>query len=122
MHRDLKPENMILADKGDLLKTTLKLVDFGLSSFCDKNPYLFNRCGTPGFVAPEIIKSSGMEHHSFQPKVDVFSAGIIFYTLLVGKSPFQANSFKKILNLNKASRINYSVSPLKNNPVIIDLL
>ena len=35
MHRDLKPENMILADKGDLKSTLLKIVDFGLSSFCD---------------------------------------------------------------------------------------
>lgn len=93
MHRDLKPENMILADKGDLRKTQLKLVDFGLSSFCEENPYLFSRCGTPGFVAPEIINSSSSKHVPFQPKVDVFSAGIIFYIMLVGKSPFKANSF-----------------------------
>ena len=58
MHRDLKPENMILKDKVDLENCTLKLVDFGLSTFCDIDEYLFKRCGTPGYVAPEIINSS----------------------------------------------------------------
>lgn len=58
MHRDLKPENMILKDKSPLEECTLKLVDFGLSSVCDLPEYLFKRCGTPGYVAPEIINSS----------------------------------------------------------------
>jgi serine/threonine protein kinase len=93
MHRDLKPENMILKDKGDLESNSLKLVDFGLSSFCDQKEYLFKRCGTPGYVAPEIINSSSKENTKFTPKVDVFSAGVIFYILMIGKSPFKGKSF-----------------------------
>ena len=93
MHRDLKPENMILKEKGDLEKCTLKLVDFGLSSYCDMKEYLFKRCGTPGYVAPEIINSSSKENKKFCPKVDVFSAGIILYILMIGKSPFKGRSF-----------------------------
>lgn len=41
MHRDLKPENMILKDQSDLESNTLKIVDFGLSSYCDVKEYLF---------------------------------------------------------------------------------
>lgn len=94
MHRDLKPENMILKNKGgELDENTLKLVDFGLSSYCNIEEYLFKRCGTPGYVAPEIINSSSKENVKFTPKVDIFSAGIIFYILLIGKSPFKGKSF-----------------------------
>lgn len=51
MHRDLKPENILYKVKGDY--STLKVADFGLSSFADDVPYLYPKCGTPGFVAPE---------------------------------------------------------------------
>ena len=93
MHRDLKPENMILKTKDKLENSTLKLVDFGLSTKCDIEEYLFKRCGTPGYVAPEIINSSSNENIHYTPKCDVFSAGIIFYILITGKSPFDGKSF-----------------------------
>lgn len=51
MHRDLKPENILYKIKGDY--TSLKLADFGLSTFIAEFPYLYPKCGTPGFVAPE---------------------------------------------------------------------
>lgn len=51
MHRDLKPENILYKIKGDY--TSLKLADFGLSTFITEFPYLYPKCGTPGFVAPE---------------------------------------------------------------------
>lgn len=57
MHRDLKPENMILKEKTKLEKCTLKLVDFGLATKINIDEYLFKRCGTPGYVAPEIINA-----------------------------------------------------------------
>lgn len=58
MHRDLKPENILFQYKDDI--TSLKLADFGLAAFIDQTPYLYAKCGTPGFVAPEginVIKS-----------------------------------------------------------------
>lgn len=122
MHRDLKPENMILKDKVELEENTLKLVDFGLSSYCDIEEYLFKRCGTPGYVAPEIINSSSKENVKFTPKVDVFSAGIIFYILLIGKSPFKGKSFQEILDQNKKCEIDFNISRLTKNPVALDLL
>lgn len=53
MHRDLKPENIMLRDKNDMIPV---IVDFGLATPCDLPTYLFFRCGTPGYVAPEIIE------------------------------------------------------------------
>lgn len=93
MHRDLKPENMILKNENEITDNVLKIVDFGLATYCDLPEYLFKRCGTPGYVAPEIINSSSKENVKFCPKVDIFSAGIIFYILIVGRSPFKGKSF-----------------------------
>jgi serine/threonine protein kinase len=52
MHRDIKPENLILRDE-DSLK--LCLADFGLSEFVTSKHRLLTRCGTPGYVAPEVL-------------------------------------------------------------------
>jgi len=53
MHRDLKPENIMFAKEDNL--ETLKILDFGLAAKTTDKELLFTKCGTPGFVAPEII-------------------------------------------------------------------
>ena len=73
MHRDIKPENLILKDEHDF---EIKLADFGLAEFVTKTDLLFRRCGTPGYVAPEILADK-----PYDTKVDVFSAGVILYIL-----------------------------------------
>ena len=52
MHRDLKPENILLKKDGDW---NIVLADFGLATFQDDKDILFKRCGTPGYVAPEVL-------------------------------------------------------------------
>lgn len=74
IHRDLKPENILFSDKNE--KSTLKIADFGLSIFMDKTEKLKDQCGTPGFMAPEIFSPEG-----YDESVDVYSLGIILYTL-----------------------------------------
>ena len=59
----------------------LKLVDFGLATKYSIKEYLFKRCGTPGFVAPEVINAPSNQNIHYNAKCDVFSAGIIFYLL-----------------------------------------
>lgn len=82
MHRDLKPENIILKVKGGPIEDNmLKIVDFGLATKCDIAEYLFKRCGTPGFVAPEVVNASSEENIHYTPKCDVFSVGVIFYLM-----------------------------------------
>ena len=84
MHRDLKLENLILKNESEIDENQVKIVDFGLASKCDVPEYLFRRCGTPGYVAPEIINSSSKDTTKFSPSVDVFSAGVILYTIFMG--------------------------------------
>lgn len=77
IHRDLKPENILFQD------TSLKdpvIVDLGLATFENESEYLFPRCGTPGYVAPEVIniKSQSAKYSSV---CDVFSLGVIFHIL-----------------------------------------
>ncbi|XP_037897903.1 serine/threonine-protein kinase GA29083 isoform X1 [Glossina fuscipes] len=83
VHRDIKPENLLveLNEGGDVIE--LKLADFGLA--CEVTEPLHAVCGTPTYVAPEILLESG-----YGLKIDVWAAGIILYILLCGFPPFVA--------------------------------
>jgi len=122
MHRDLKPDNMILKEKNKLHQCTLKIVDFGLSTVCDIPEYLFKRCGTPGYVAPEVINAPSNVNIHYSPKCDVFSVGVIFYIMITQRSPFDGKSFKEILQKNKNCHIDFDHFRLKNDPNARDLI
>ncbi|CAB4428734.1 unnamed protein product [Rhizophagus irregularis] len=82
VHRDLKPENLLFKDKTDNAK--LMITDFGLSKIMkDDDDILMTACGTPGYVAPEILLQTG---HG--KAVDIWSLGVITYILLCGYTPF----------------------------------
>ena len=55
MHRDIKPENLLFSTK-DLSVATLKISDFGLARFVEEDRFATTTCGTPGYVAPEILE------------------------------------------------------------------
>ncbi len=78
IHRDLKPDNiMIRKNKGE---EECVIIDFGLATFIDALPYLYFRCGTPGFLSPEIANLTNKKEKQ-QPSSDVFSLGCIFYRM-----------------------------------------
>lgn len=98
MHRDLKPENIMLQRKNDL--GSLKIVDFGLATSTDVDKFLFPKCGTPGYVAPEIANLID-KSIKYDKVCDIFSAGVIFFKLLTGKDLFPGVGFNLVLKLNK---------------------
>ncbi|KEP65884.1 UNVERIFIED_CONTAM: CAM kinase, SNF1 family [Hammondia hammondi] len=100
VHRDLKTENLILEAPDN--PTTLKLIDFGLASTLG-SPSMRMRCGSPGYVAPEILQDL-----PYGTKVDVFSAGIILYTLIAGFTPFRGSNVKEILKKNLRCQLNFT--------------
>ncbi|KAM9320700.1 serine/threonine-protein kinase DCLK1 isoform 2-T2 [Gastrophryne carolinensis] len=83
VHRDIKPENLLVYEHQDGSKS-LKLGDFGLATVVD-GP-LYTVCGTPTYVAPEIIAETG-----YGLKVDIWAAGVITYILLCGFPPFRGS-------------------------------
>ncbi|KAL2634710.1 hypothetical protein R1flu_006189 [Riccia fluitans] len=99
-HRDLKPENFLLADKSE--EATLKVIDFGLSTYFKLDETFTDVVGSPYYIAPEVLKKS------YGPEADVWSAGVILYILLSGIPPFWAENEDAIFNLilNQEVRFN----------------
>ncbi|XP_068945634.1 phosphorylase b kinase gamma catalytic chain, skeletal muscle/heart isoform [Petaurus breviceps papuanus] len=84
VHRDLKPENILLDDD-----MNIKLTDFGFSCQLDPGEKLREVCGTPSYLAPEILECSMNDSHpGYGKEVDMWSTGVIMYTLLAGSPPF----------------------------------
>lgn len=79
LHRDIKPENLII--RSDSAISELVLVDFGLSTKWNCKDYFFKRCGTPGFIPPEILQGEASDVGRLTLKCDVFSAGLTFYEM-----------------------------------------
>ena len=106
VHRDIKLENILID-----LNNNIKICDFGISKIFDNenNMILFDKCGTPMYMAPEILLSS-KENGYFAKPVDIWAAGIALYIMLSGQLPFnikdeKINSSKKNVN-NKILHFN----------------
>ena len=90
IYRDIKPENILLDVEGHI-----KLTDFGLSRMCcSKNEKVFTICGTPFYIAPEILENKG-----YNNSVDWWSLGCLMYEMLVGKPLFNFNNIN--ININE---------------------
>ena len=96
-HRDLKPENLLLDENDDL-----KVSDFGLSAIAEckhQDGLLHTTCGTPAYVAPEVINKKGYDG----AKADIWSCGVILFVLLAGNLPFhESNLIEMYRKISKA--------------------
>jgi serine/threonine protein kinase len=115
IHRDLKPENILIDEKNNCVKIS----DFGLSTLLKHDgEMILNACGTPNYLAPEVIKQTGDVGYLGQA-ADIWSAGVILYICMTGENPFH-NSDQKILFENI---INANVDyPKYLSKSLIDLL
>ncbi|CAD8192601.1 unnamed protein product [Paramecium pentaurelia] len=114
LHRDIKPENILLR-KPNL--EDIVISDFGLAVYYNDNgKYNHQRAGTPGNIAPEILKDLNYDY-----KVDVYGLGIVLYQMLTSKqSPFYNQNYHKMLSENREGYIDYS--QIKASSQTINLL
>ncbi|KAM0947828.1 putative protein kinase CAMK-CAMKL-CHK1 family [Dioscorea sansibarensis] len=119
-HRDLKPENLLLDSHG-----VLKVTDFGLSTFTPKlqageDGLLHTACGTPNYVAPEVLNNRGYNGAS----ADVWSCGVILFVLLSGCLPFddlnRLKLYKKICKAEYSCPSHFSSGAKKLIKRILD--
>ena len=88
IHRDIKPENVLLAEG-----MVAKLTDFGWSNYMQEDEQRKTVCGTPIYLAPEIIKEQGHDEH-----VDIWCIGVLLFELITGNVPFQGNDIETLQN------------------------
>ena len=113
VHRDIKPENLLL-DKFRK-KTTLKLIDFGISNIYTPNSLLITPCGTASYAPPEMHK--GKKYYGLL--TDIWSAGVVLFAMVFGYLPFcEDNEEKNIENIIKG---NYEI-PAETGQKLTDFL
>ena len=117
MHRDLKPDN-ILVDKCD----RIKIVDFGLATFIDVPEYIFKKCGTPGYIAPEVFKyDQKIPNTAYDHRCDVFQCWMylvfhvkLYYEKIIlifsrhfGVPFFEGQNASEILKVNRRFTVEF---------------
>ncbi len=91
MQRDLKPQNLLLSDNTP--QAVLKIADFGFARHLQQQELADTLCGSPLYMAPEILQS-----HKYDAKADLWSVGTILYELVVGRPPFNGSNHVALLH------------------------
>ena len=100
VHRDLRLANIILASSDD--DTYMKLIDFEFATKAASDQCLLTQCGTPLYIAPEILQGT-----PYGSKVDLWSLGVICYCMLAGYFPFMSHDQKTLYRLIKKGKFTF---------------
>lgn len=107
-HRDLKPENLLLAychsDSDKQSDSDIKIADFGFAKVAPHDDSCNTMCGTPGYLAPEVIRKK-----RYGTQCDMWSMGVIVFILLGGYPPFYGSNPKVIFEKTVAGRIDFDL-------------
>jgi len=101
VHRDLKPENLLFGTK-DLVNATIKISDFGLARYISTDRLATTTCGTPGYVAPEILKKQSYDH-----RCDYWSMGVVMFIMLSGTPPFYHDNNFDLYEIIKTGKYDF---------------
>uniref|UniRef100_A0A7N6AZN8 non-specific serine/threonine protein kinase n=1 Tax=Anabas testudineus TaxID=64144 RepID=A0A7N6AZN8_ANATE len=103
LHRDLKPQNILLCHpegrRSSSTKTCIKIADFGFARHLQTNTMAATLCGSPMYMAPEVIMSQ-----KYDAKADLWSIGTIVYQCLTGKAPFHASTPQELRLFYESNR------------------
>ena len=94
-HRDLKLENILVDEDG-----YIKIIDYGLAKMLSEDQEATSFCGTPEYLAPEMIEQSGHDK-----TVDWWALGVLIYEMLIGVTPFFNKNKNMLLNKIKNSKV-----------------
>jgi serine/threonine protein kinase len=123
VHRDVKPSN-VFCELGENSTVKVYLADFGFAAYVDERDKISKRCGSPGFIAPEIFGDAWTEMFSSDPqkilKTDVYSFGMLIYATALGVNPFIAptlrqtykNNARGIINASEASTLSHQLQDM----------
>uniref|UniRef100_A0A3P9A8C3 non-specific serine/threonine protein kinase n=1 Tax=Esox lucius TaxID=8010 RepID=A0A3P9A8C3_ESOLU len=121
IHRDLKPQNILLSYTGrkrsSINSIRVKIADFGFARYLQSNMMAATLCGSPMYMAPEVIMSQ-----NYDAKADLWSIGTVIYQCLVGKPPFQANSPQDLRMFYEKNKSLLPIIPRETSPPLGDLL
>jgi len=103
-HRDIKPENFLFATKDPIEKSTLKIIDFGLSCVFVPGEVMRTKAGTPYYVAPQVLE--GKYDHA----CDIWSCGVIMFVVLCGYPPFYGETDNQVLQEVRKAELHFDPS------------
>lgn len=112
MHRDLKPQNILYKHK-DPKNHEFVIIDFGFATRIKQQSHVLYKCGTPGYVAPEILEYRE-KGRMYNEQCDVFSLGVILYEMysslrpsFYARNPFKVQSKNETLRLNQVAQLTF---------------
>ncbi|CEM40049.1 unnamed protein product [Vitrella brassicaformis CCMP3155] len=114
VHRDIKAENFLFLDRTET--SPLKMIDFGMSARLEQGQYLNEVCGSPHYLAPELIR----RQYNFQ--ADMWALGVLIYLMLYGRYPFDGLGTHAIVKEIMNKKVDWSLDTVAHSPTAVDFM